>query len=111
MTDPQDDLTNELIAELPLSPRGRMVQHKIASNRLRTKHAQQLSEIEPDDPRVLPHNYRNHYEWLKQHKPREAIEFWEKWAYDPRPKPKDKHELARTMLERQGRDNTLKRRV
>ena len=72
--------------------------------------AEHLSEVN-ESHLVIPPTYRNQYERLKQRDPAKAQEFWNKWAYDPRSKPLDKHKLARIMLERVGKDNTLRRRV
>ena len=101
---------NEIIEHLPLTPRGRLAENKKASQRLMSRRFERLSEVN-ESHLIIPPTYRNQYERLKQRDPAKAQEFWNKWAYDPRSKPLDKHKLARIMLERVGKDNTLRRRV
>jgi|ERR1700734_3421176 len=107
MTKPE----NELITDLTLSRAGRIAKYKRAEKMANAPKVQRLSDIEPDDPRVLPANYRNYYEKLKLKDAQAAQEFWNTWAYDPRPKPRDPFELEKRVLSRVGRSNELKRRV
>ena len=100
---------DKILANLSPTPHGVEIQTK-RKQRNATPAAQRLSEVD-ESHLVIPPTYRNLYERLKQHDPAKAQAFWYKWAYDPRLKPFDTHKLARTMLERVGQPNTLKRRI
>jgi hypothetical protein len=101
---------DEIIEHLPLSPRGRLAETKNTSKRLLSKRFERLSEVN-ESHLVIPPNYRNQYERLKERDPVKAQAFFDKWAYDPRPKPRDPFELEKRVLSRVGRSNELKRRV
>ena len=88
---------DEIIEHLPLTPRGRLAEDKKASQRLMSRRFERLSEVN-ESHLVIPPTYRNQYERLKQHDPAKAQEFWNKWAYDPRPKPSDPFELEKKAL-------------
>ena|ERR1700735_2365234 len=107
MTEPID----KIIASLPLTSRGELAEIKGKSKRTIVAPAQYLSDVEPNDHRVLPPTYRNYYDRLKIKDAQAAQEFWDKWAFDPRPKPSDPFELEKRVLSRVGQVNTLKRRV
>ena len=104
-------LIDDIIADLPLSPRGQMARLKVQSNRLLTNRSQGLSEVEK---RVLPWKYRNLYEIIKRRDPVEAEKFFNDWSIDPTPKPVDKYELEKKALAKLGqptKSNKLRRRV
>jgi hypothetical protein len=73
-----------------------------AEMQMKRKHAnaapasESLADV--GDGKVLPANYRNLYNQMKARDPAKAREFWNKWAYDPRPKPVDPFELEKKAL-------------
>lgn len=93
-------LEDELISDLELSRAGCIAKYKHAEKMAKVPKAQSLSAIEAIDHRVIPPTYRNQYEKLKQRDPAKAQEFWDKWAFDPRPKPRDPYELEKRVLSR-----------
>lgn len=106
--DIQEEL-KAIVDELPLSPRGKLASIHLQSRRMLTSRVENLSEVEY---KVLPHNYRNHYAWLQANRPDEAIAFWNKWAYDPRPKPSDPFELEKKALAKLRQEvKPLRRRI
>lgn len=103
---------DDIIADLPLTPKGKQA---IAEYKVKMAAAPK-AEMLSDDRRVLPFKYRNLYNTLLVSNPAKAQELWDKAAHDPNPivQPKDKmdkHESALHALGRVGMDNTLKRRV
>lgn len=92
---------DRLVARLRPNPKGEKFEDKITRQRMvNVPKAESLSN--PIDHRILPWNYRNHYEKLKTRDPAKAQEFWDKWAYDPRPKPVDPFELEKKALAKLG---------
>ena len=86
---------DNIVQRLSKRPRDRL-----KPERKPTQPSQSLSAIEAIDHRVIPPTYRNQYERLKQRDPAKAQEFWDKWAFDPRPKPRDPYKLEKRVLSR-----------
>jgi hypothetical protein len=104
---------DQLVARLRPNPKGEKFEDKITRQRMvNVPKTERLSN--PIDHRILPVNYRNRYERLKISDPAKAQEFWDKWSYDPRPKPINPFELEKKALAKLGKvkvNRPLRRRV